>query len=108
MATRLPAGDRRRRAKTRTHPHPSPTPPQAQTYVSANVDEQRYVRVRVIHQVGAAELDQGAQVVLLELAIKCIAGHLGERRASGFHTHLPTGLHTPCLRSHTLLGPHQD
>lgn len=38
--------------------HPHPQRPRTQTYVSANVDEQRSVQVRVVHQISTADLDQ--------------------------------------------------
>lgn len=62
-------------------PRPGAGPP-GPTYVSADVDEQRGLWVRVVRQVRAADPDQRVQVVLLELPVKGVARHLGGERRS--------------------------
>lgn len=57
-----------------------PTPTKIHTYVSANIDEQRRVWVRIIHQVSTTRLDQWIEIMLLKVSIKCIAWDLEESR----------------------------
>lgn len=52
------------------------------TQAATNVNVEVYFIIRVINQVSVCDLDEGIQVVLLPIRVKCITGNLHKERVA--------------------------